>query len=111
LPRGRTNFAIGTLVLGLLLINQFNGQVVIPDFGFYGRDAHISLIRQNRLIAGLNYLDELKLRAPDLRYAILAIKDKTAQGALYEDADTLARLAGKEPGTRGFRDYIGSAIS
>jgi hypothetical protein len=35
-----------------LLISQFKGQVIIPDFGFYGREHHISLIRQNRLVAG-----------------------------------------------------------
>ena len=43
------------LVLGLLLISQFKGQVVVPDFGFYGRDAHVSLIRQKRLIAGVKF--------------------------------------------------------
>jgi hypothetical protein len=47
------------LVLGLLLIGHFKGQVVVPDFGFYGRDAHVSLIRENRLIAGVNFLGEL----------------------------------------------------
>ena len=41
------------LVLGLLLISLFEGQVVVPDFGFYGREHHIALIRQNRLSAGV----------------------------------------------------------
>jgi hypothetical protein len=31
------------LVLGLFLIANYKGQVVVPDFGFYGRDAHTSL--------------------------------------------------------------------
>ena len=58
------------LVLGLLLINHFKGQIVLPDFGFYGCDAHISLIRENRLIAGVNFLDELPLR---LRNSVLSV--------------------------------------
>jgi hypothetical protein len=32
------------LVLGLLLMAHFKGQIVVPDFGFYGREAHIGLI-------------------------------------------------------------------
>ena len=52
------------LVLGLLLMAHYKGQVIVSDFGFYGRDAHVSLIREGRLIAGVNFLDELpdKLR-------------------------------------------------
>lgn len=33
------------LVLGLLLMSHFEGQLVVRDFGFYCRDAHIRLIR------------------------------------------------------------------
>ncbi|MCZ7594252.1 MAG: hypothetical protein M5U16_04550 [Hyphomicrobium sp.] len=82
------------LVLGMLLINQFKGQLIIPDFGFYGRDAHISLIRENRLIAGINFLGELPLR---LRQAVLLIKDKHASHALIDDAELLAKYAGLHP--------------
>jgi hypothetical protein len=32
------------LILGLFLIGQFKGQVVVPDGGFYLRDTHLSLI-------------------------------------------------------------------
>lgn len=85
------------LVLGLFLIGQFKGQVVVPDFGFYGRDAHVSLIREDRLTAGLNRLDELKDTAPALRQDILSIADKEASGALYHDAVELAELAGLRP--------------
>jgi hypothetical protein len=42
------------LILGLFLIEQFKGQVIVPDFGFYGRDVHVSLIREERLIAGVH---------------------------------------------------------
>jgi hypothetical protein len=47
--------------IGLLLIAQFKGQLVIPSFGFYGRDAHVNLIEEDRLIAGVNTLGELSL--------------------------------------------------
>jgi hypothetical protein len=46
-------------ILGSLLISQFKGQIIVPDFGFYARDFHASLIRENRLIAGVHSLSEL----------------------------------------------------
>lgn len=82
------------LVLGLFLIEQFKGQVVVPDFGFYGRETHVSLIRENRLVAGVNFLGEL---APRLRNATLLIEDREASGALFDDAVVLAQLAGLRP--------------
>ena len=60
-------------ILGTLLIGQFQGQVIVPDGGFYLRDIHTSLIRQNRLIAGLNSLSET---SPALQQALLGIKHK-----------------------------------
>ena len=78
------------LLLGLLLIGQYRGQIVIPELDFYGRDAHTRLIRQNRFIAGVNYLDELP---PLLRRAFLSVKDITAQGATFKDAEELAKHA------------------
>lgn len=42
------------LILGLFLIEQFKAQIIVPDFGFYGRDVHVSLIREERLIAGVH---------------------------------------------------------
>lgn len=85
------------LALGLLLISQYKGQLIIPDLAFYGRDIHTNLISQNRLIAGVNYLDELKRKAPELRQAVLLIKDKIPNGVLYKDAIELAQLAGHRP--------------
>lgn len=82
------------LILGLFLIEQFKGQVTVPDFGFYGRETHVSLIRENRLVAGVNFLGEL---APRLRNSVLLIEEKVASGALYDDAVDLARLAGLRP--------------
>ena len=82
------------LVLGLLLIGHFKGQLIIPDFGFYGREAHASLIRENRLVAGVNFLPEL---SPKLQRSVLLIKDKVAAGATFEDAEVLAKFAGLRP--------------
>jgi hypothetical protein len=76
------------LVLGLLLMAHFKGQIIVPDFGFYGREAHIGLIRECRLMAGVNSLSEL---SPRLRQAVLLIPGKVGSGATFEDAETLAR--------------------
>jgi hypothetical protein len=82
------------LALGLFLMAHYKGQIVVPDLGFYGRDIHLSLIRENRLIAGIRFLDELP---PKLRAAVLLIKDKVLGGTLYDDALILAKYAGLQP--------------
>lgn len=96
------------LVLGFILISIHNGPIIIPDFGFYGREAHINLIRENRLIAGVNFLGELPLR---LRQALLLVKDRTAKGALYEDAVLLAQFRGYVQHTNEFNDYVREAMT
>jgi hypothetical protein len=53
-------------VLGSLLISQFKGQVILPDGGFYLREHHISLIRQERLVVGLNTLSEVPLNLQNI---------------------------------------------
>jgi len=95
------------LVLGLLLIAQFKGQIILSDLGFYGRDAHASLIRQERLIAGVNFLDELPEK---LRQAVLLIPDKVPQRALHDDAVELAKLRGLVPQTNEFNDFVREAM-
>lgn len=95
------------LVLGLLLMVHFKGQLVVPDLGFYGRDAHVAPIREVRLMAGVNFLEEL----PDkLRQAALLIEDKEASGATFEDAEVLAKYAGLKRGTTGYDDFVSSAM-
>lgn len=90
-------------IIGQILISQWKGQVIIPDFGFYGRETHISLVRENRLIAGVNFLGELPLR---LRNAVLLIGDKHAHHALYDDAELLAKFKGLRPDpTRDDNDF------
>lgn len=96
-----------SLVLGLLLMAHFKGTVVVPDFGFYGRDCHVSLIREERLIAGVNHLGELPVK---LRQAMLLIDEKVPSGTTMEDAETLAEYAGYVPGTQGFTDFVQGAV-
>jgi hypothetical protein len=96
------------IVLGLLLMAHFEGQLVIPDLGFYGRDAHVSLLREGRLIAGVNFLSELP---PILRRMALLVKDKEASGATYEDAETLAKLERLTPDTNAYNDFVQSAVA
>ncbi len=94
-------------VLASLLIGQFQGQIIVPDFGFYGRDFYMSLIRQDRLIAGVNYLAEL---SPSLRQNVLLIKDKTGAHCTYEDAETLASYASLTPNTVAHTDFVQSLV-
>lgn len=95
------------LALGLFLINHYKGQLVIPDFGFYGRNAHTRLIREERLIAGINYLDELPLQ---LRRAILSVKDVEHRHVRYEDALELAKYhCSFLPGTDGHSTFVQQA--
>lgn len=82
------------LMLGLLLIARFPGQIVIPDLAFYARDMHIGLIRQRRLIGGCNTLADLP---PTIRNAFLSERAITARGATYKDAETLAFNKGLRP--------------
>lgn len=97
-----------SLVIGLLLMAHFKGQLVVPDFGFYGRDCHVGLIRENRLIAGVNFLGELP---PKLRQSVLLIENKVPSGATLEDAETLARYEGHVDRTTGFNDFVQEAVA
>jgi len=82
------------LATGLFLMAHYKGQIVVPDFGFYGRDAHVSLIREQRLMAAVRFLDELPQQ---LRRSVLLIKDKVVAGAWYDDAVLLAKYEGLQP--------------
>jgi len=96
------------LVLGLCVMSLFKEQVVVDDFGFYGRDAHVSLIREGRLIAGVSTLAEL---SPKLRQNVLLIEEKVGRRATFDDAETLAKYAGWERATVGFSDFVKGAMS
>lgn len=100
-------------VLGNLLISAYKGHVIVPDFGFYACPFHVSLIRQGRLTAGLDFLSDLdrpgrqldKLRAQLLsseptklfQYNRTAVYTHHACRTSPEDAVTLARYAGLRP--------------
>jgi hypothetical protein len=95
------------LALGFLLINAYQGQLIIPDLNFYGRDIHRSLVREDRLIAGVHSLQELPEK---LRNAVLRITDTECNRTLYDDAVVLAKYAHHLPGTNGFNDFVSDAI-
>ena len=95
------------LIIAFMLMSFYKGQIIIPDGGFYLRDAHSNLVREERLIAGVRYLSELPLQ---LRKSVLLIKDKIPSHVLYEDAVTLAELAGYVRDTMGYSDSIAAAM-
>ncbi len=80
-------------VLGNLLISQYPGTVIVPDFGFYACPFHSALIRQERLIAGINTFAEV----PKLRSHLLQIGLKIPSQAVPDDAKLLALYAGLHP--------------
>ena len=80
------------LAIAHFLISRYDHTVVIPDFGFYGCKSHLALLRQNRLIAGVNYLDESPFKKN-----LLLIDKKSANGCTYSDAKLLAEYAGLFP--------------
>lgn len=89
-------------VLGNLLIAEFGGQIIIPDFAFYARPSHSALIREGRLMAGVNTLSELE---PKMRNLLL-LQEKIGTGCTYDDAVVLAQYRGLRPDpTREKNDY------
>lgn len=95
-------------VLGLIFIGHHKGQVIVPDFGFYGRDQHISLIRQGRLLAGVRFLSDLTVA---LRQTVMLVADKVPSQCTWEDAEALARYAGLAPNTNEHTEFLQSATS
>lgn len=118
-----TNFSFGGIILARLnraelgdfdcfllanlLISQYKGTVVVPDFGFYGHKEHASLIRQERLIAGVNFLDEVDRT---MRNSLLLIEEKVGKHCTAEDAEVLANYAGYGPTKTGHSDFIRECI-
>ena len=91
------------LILGLLLINAYKGQVVVEDGDFYLRDGHAELVREERLIAGVKVLGNLPEK---LRKKMLLSAKKIAKGCLIEDAELIAKYEGHQPGTEGFNSFV-----
>lgn len=97
-------------ILASLLIGHVSQghTIIVPDLNFYGRDFHIPLIRQQRLVAGIYVLDALPA---NLRQNVLMVKDKTPAQCTWEDALVLARYAGLIPGTVGHTEFLENAIA
>ena len=93
-------------VVALFLIMQFKGQIVLEDGGFYLREMHSALIRENRLIAGVDFLDQLP---PKLRQ-LAVLTDTVPSGTTFEDAETLAEYAGLQRATNEYNDFVSSAL-
>jgi hypothetical protein len=94
-------------ILGALLISQFKAQIIVPDFGFYARDFHASLIRENRLIAGVYTLAELDKK---LRQMCLLMETE-AVGCTHEDAEVLAKYEGLVPNTVGYSAFLAKLMA
>lgn len=94
-------------VLGSLLIAQFKGHAIVPDFDFYGRPLHTNLIRQNRLTAGVRILENLQ---PTLRQSVLLMPNQTGSRCTHEDAVVLAAYAGLLPHHNGYNDFVERAM-
>ena len=90
-----------------LLIQQYPGPVVIPDFGFYSCPFHVDLIRQNRLVVSVNALDEV----PRFRNALVQFERKIGSRTTPEDAAILADYLGLTPHTVAHNDFIHRSIN
>jgi hypothetical protein len=86
-----------------MLMLEYPHRLLIPDIGFYGQDIHTRLVRENRLIAGVNFLSVLP---PRLRDTMLLIPDKAGNGTIVEDAETLAKFENLIKGTREYSDFV-----
>lgn len=82
------------LALVFFLLNHYKGQVVVRDFGFYGRNEHIRLIREKRLVAQVDTLEGMPER---LVQNLLLMKSKFAKNANFKDAELIARNSGLKP--------------
>ena len=119
---GSTNFSMKSIVLarldrkvlgdfdafviGQLLLGQYPGHIVVPDYGFYACPFHIPLVRERKLFAGLNFLDEV---SEDIKKQFL-LGEILPSHALYDDAETLALHAGIARGTNAFLDFVNNAL-
>jgi len=93
-------------VLANLLISQYKGMVVLPDFGFYACPPHNDLLRQRRLIAGINSFDEV----PRFKQNLLLIDTKIPSHCTPEDAKLLAQYTGLMPSSNAYNAFIESCI-
>lgn len=94
-------------VLAHLLISRYGGQVVIPDFGFYGREYLSYLMREDRLVCGVYTLAEL---SPALRQRVLLIDEKVGGGTTAEDAEVLTDYEGISRAAHTYSERVNELI-
>lgn len=99
--------AFDALALGLFLIAEFPGQIIVPEFGRYARPFHASLIDESRLIAGVRTLSQLKGELHDMAL----LMEKVGRGCTFDDAQVLAKYEGLIPGTNAFNARVEAMMS
>ncbi len=109
-PLDRTKLGnFDCLALALFLIGQYQGQIVIDDFVFYGRPIHVSLIQQHRLTCHVRRLGAL---AEGMAEDLLQIEHKSAGGTTHADAVTLADyMCPFQPGQNDYIKFIEEAMA
>lgn len=80
----------------------------MPNLGFRDRDTHASLIQEERLIAGVNFLGE---PSDKLQQNYLLVKDRLFSGAGLEGAEAVARYGGLVRGTSAFKHVADGAVA
>ena len=97
------------LVLGLFLMAQYHGQIIVPDGGFYLRDSHVRFVREGRLICGAHTLKEL----PEaLRNSLPRFDRRIPSRVTYDDAVELARYdCPFPPGANEYNAFIKQAMA
>lgn len=80
------------LVLGLFIMAEFKGQIVVPNFGFYARPFHADLIEEERIICSVRTLSQIK--DATLRDECLLIEEKIGAHTTVSDAKTLMDYEG-----------------
>ena len=105
---GPTDPALGrhnAKILAALLIFQAEQQIIIPDFGRYAQDFHVTLADENRLIAGVKTLSQL--RKYDERRDRCMLMERIGTHCIYDDAVELAKFDCEHPPrTDGYDTFI-----
>jgi hypothetical protein len=91
-----------------ILVLLFKRQIIVEDFGAYARDHHARIIREERLIAGVNTLSELPEKLRDR----MMLMEKFGAGCTYDDAVELAKYdCTHAPHTEGYNAFIRAAMA
>lgn len=98
-------------ILAALLIFQFKGQVIIPDFGRYARVFHTTLADEKRLMAGVKTLSQIRKRNYEELLDTCLLMERIGTRCTYDDAVELAKYDCDEPPrTDGYDTFIKRAM-